>query len=100
MFEPKEKPRKPKAPKETKKRKEPETVNEDEPASKAAREDNTVEDTGPVRRSARNKGKSVDYKAEQTKVSAMPIAFQAGIRQTGNDGPLGSSAGTRRTQNP
>ncbi|KAF8922522.1 PUA-like domain-containing protein [Mucidula mucida] len=82
LFEPKEKiiP-KPKAPK---KRKEPPTP----------------EESGPTRRSARNRGKKVDYKSEQKISSPMPISFQAGIRVSGNEGPLGSGDGVKRKYNP
>ncbi len=102
LFEPKEKiiP-KPKAPK---KRKEPPVTTDDgEPAAKVSRGDgdsSTPEESGPTRRSARNRGKKVDYKSEQKISSPMPISFQAGIRVSGNEGPLGSGDGVKRKYNP
>ena len=102
LFEPKETIKKPKA--APKKRKQPPTPSEDsqQPAQKAARIDDAASepDSGPIRRSARNRGKTVDYKSEQKISSPMPISFQAGIRVAGNEGPLGSGGGTKRIANP
>ncbi|KAK0208329.1 PUA-like domain-containing protein [Desarmillaria ectypa] len=98
IFEPKETKRKPKT--APKKRKVSPLANDDEKPIKAARfEDVSPSETG-VRRSARNRGKAVDYKSEKTRESPMPIAFRAGTRTSGNEGPLGSGEGARRKHDP
>ncbi|KAK0465148.1 PUA-like domain-containing protein [Desarmillaria tabescens] len=101
IFEPTETKRKPKT--APKKRKAPPPASDDENPNKAARvEDKTdvsSSETG-VRRSARNRGKAVDYKSEKTGESPMPIAFRAGVRTSGNEGPLGSGEGARRKHDP
>lgn len=102
MFEPPEKKRK--KPKTVpKKRKTSPLATDDEQPTKVARVDDKTEvspsETG-VRRSARNRGKAVDYKSEKTGESPVPIAFRAGIRTSGNEGPLGSGEGARRKHDP
>ncbi|KAK0198429.1 PUA-like domain-containing protein [Armillaria mellea] len=75
----------------------------DEQSNKVAKVDGETDvspsETG-VRRSARNRGKAVDYKSEKMGESPMPIAFRAGIRTSGNEGPLGSGDGARRKHDP
>jgi E3 ubiquitin-protein ligase UHRF1 len=53
------------------------------------------EEATSIRRSARNKGKVVDYKLEQRTENPLSISFQAGIRVTGNEGPLGGTRNKR-----
>jgi len=100
MFEPIEKKRK-KAP-VNKKRKassppsDETTEDSAEPAAKAPRVD--VEPSS-IRRSSRNTGKVVDYKAEKKLENPLPIAFKAGTRTTDHEGPLGRESG-KRIHNP
>ncbi|KAK0506114.1 PUA-like domain-containing protein [Armillaria luteobubalina] len=102
MFEPTEKKRnKPKT--VSKKRKAPPLANDDKESNKVAKvegETDVPASEAGVRRSARNRGKAVDYKSEKTGESPMPIAFRAGIRTSGNEGPLGSGDGARRKHDP
>ncbi|KAJ6509570.1 PUA-like domain-containing protein [Mycena vitilis] len=98
FFEPKEI----KRPKASTKRKrvaeEPDCV----PNAKSSRVEPVAvdKDPGPIRRSSRNTGKTVDYKSEQKGGSPLPISFRSGIRNTENTGPLGKEAGSKRIHDP
>ena len=106
MFEPKEKPRK-KAATLSKKRKseaaphadsentEDTTSASPKPPTKAAKVDASE---GSVRRSSRNAGKTVDYKAEtRLEVRSLTHKMKDG---TTNRGPLGSENGAKRKHDP
>jgi E3 ubiquitin-protein ligase UHRF1 len=95
LFEPKEKPRKAKP--ENKKRKTPAEVDEDssEPAKVPRTASESVADTG-VRRSSRNAGKKIDYKAEQQLRHTLPLSYSSGVKITDNTGPLGREDGIRK----
>ncbi|KAJ6610025.1 PUA-like domain-containing protein [Mycena sp. CBHHK59/15] len=73
-------------------------------SAKVARRDlpesGTNNDTPPaaVRRSSRNEGKKVDYKAEQQRAAPLPVSFTSGIRDTENTGPL--RQGGKRVHDP
>ncbi|KAK0233207.1 PUA-like domain-containing protein [Armillaria fumosa] len=102
MFEPTEKKRK-KPQTVSKKRKASPLAKDDKQPNKVAKVDGETDvpaSEAGVRRSARNRGKAVDYKSEKTGESPMPIAFRAGIRTSGNEGPLGSGDGARRKHDP
>ncbi|ESK88898.1 uhrf1 protein [Moniliophthora roreri MCA 2997] len=101
FFEPKQK----RQPKQAKKRKaaENETYEDDgsalsSPPAKAPRTA-AVTDNGGLRRSTRNAGKAVDYKAEKIIQDPEPVSVKAGIRRKGNTGPQGGLNG-RRVHNP
>ncbi|KAJ7070998.1 PUA-like domain-containing protein [Mycena amicta] len=97
VFEPTEIKRVERA-KSSKKRKaveQPDTHSEHAP--KAARTDAV---SGPLRRSARTAGKSIDYKAEKQSGSPLPISFKSGLRSLENCGPLGRGEGEKRIHNP
>ncbi|KAJ7630973.1 PUA-like domain-containing protein [Roridomyces roridus] len=95
-------PQKPKAP--TKKRKLEDDAAES-PRPKAARKDSTdlaseSGGDGTLRRSSRNQGKTVDYKAEHQGRQPIPVSFASGVRTTENEGPLGREAGSKRLHDP
>jgi len=60
---------------------------------KVARITSSDEPLSGARRSARNAGKKVDYKAEQLRVIPVPISTR---NKAGNAGPLGSGASGRK----
>ncbi|KAJ7293610.1 PUA-like domain-containing protein [Mycena rebaudengoi] len=98
LIEPKEK--KPKA--APKKRKPEPTDDSDSRPTKAARtgqeglqESDTGDTPSAVRRSSRNAGKTVDYKAEHQGGAPVPVSFKSGVRTTENAGPLGRDGGIR-----
>jgi E3 ubiquitin-protein ligase UHRF1 len=95
IFPPKEvqRPKKIAAPKKRKAE-----VNENDDASvgsppKIARTDTGDELLSGARRSARNAGKKVDYRAEQVRSIPTPVSTR---NKPGNQGPLGSGASTRK----
>ncbi|KAJ7619061.1 PUA-like domain-containing protein, partial [Mycena polygramma] len=98
FFEPKEI----KRPKASTKRKRVVEEPDNAPNAKSSRVEPVAVDTdpGPVRRSSRNTGKTVDYKSEQKGGSPLPISFRSGIRSTENTGPLGKEAGSKRIHDP
>ncbi|KAF7320315.1 hypothetical protein MKEN_00816300 [Mycena kentingensis (nom. inval.)] len=59
-----------------------------------------TDDTDGPRRSARNSGKKVDYKAEKRDSFPLPLAVSAGIRSLENGGRLGREAGSKRIHDP
>jgi E3 ubiquitin-protein ligase UHRF1 len=59
-----------------------------------------VGEASAVRRSSRNAGKTVDYKAEHQRGSPLPVSFTSGVRSTENTGPLGREAGSKRLHDP
>ncbi|KAJ6575149.1 PUA-like domain-containing protein [Mycena capillaripes] len=99
FFEPKEV----KRPKASAKRKAVEE-HDSVPSAKASRlepvKSQGVGDTSTVRRSSRNTGKTVDYKAEHHGGSPTPISFKSGVRNTENTGPLGREGGSKRVHDP
>ncbi|KAF7347804.1 E3 ubiquitin-protein ligase ORTHRUS 5 [Mycena venus] len=104
FFEPEEiKRTKPKANATSKKRK-PVEEHDGAPSPKASRVESVKStdsgEAGPVRRSSRNAGKTVDYKGERHASSPLPISFKSGIRDTDNSGPLGREAGSKRIHDP
>ncbi|KAK1217637.1 hypothetical protein PQX77_019710 [Marasmius sp. AFHP31] len=95
FFEPKER-RKPKAPPKKRKANTYEDASDGtssgspEPVKKprvAAADD--VSTTNGPRRSSRNAGKTVDYKAERVLSDPVPISVEAGIKKVWNTGPQG-----------
>ncbi|KAF9270246.1 hypothetical protein L218DRAFT_23267 [Marasmius fiardii PR-910] len=93
-FEPKTSRKKP--PKEsTKKRKtresEYEETTEDSPSSAKVSRGTPTNDVsaGTLRRSSRNTGKTVDYKAERVISDPIPTSVEAGIKKVWNTGPQG-----------
>lgn len=99
IFEPKET----KRPKASAKRKRVEE-HDAAPSAKASRiapaESEGAGDTSAVRRSSRNTGKTVDYKAEHHGGPPVPISFKSGVRNTENAGPLGREGGSKRVHDP
>jgi E3 ubiquitin-protein ligase UHRF1 len=96
LFPPKEvhRPKKSAAPKKRKAE-----VDENDGASagstpKVARTDSGDEPSSGARRSARNAGKKVDYRAEQ--IRSLPNPISSRNRKPGNAGPLGTGASTRK----
>jgi E3 ubiquitin-protein ligase UHRF1 len=88
--------RKPKKVAAPKKRKAEVDENDDASAaspSKVPRTDTGNEPSFGARRSARNTGKKVDYKAEQIRSLPAPISIR---NKPGNEGPLGSGASSRK----
>ncbi|KAJ3750316.1 PUA-like domain-containing protein [Lentinula detonsa] len=101
FFEPVDEPRKPQA--TTKKRKAEKIEDDDSatPRKKSSRTADTSSDqeNSTLRRSTRNRGKTIDYNAEVVSEDYIPDAFKAGIRKTKNTGPLGREDG-KRVHNP
>ncbi|KAJ7899158.1 PUA-like domain-containing protein, partial [Mycena olivaceomarginata] len=79
---------------------------ENAPSPKASRtqsvksRNSEVGEASAVRRSSRNAGKTVDYKAEHQRGSPLPVSFTSGVRSTENTGPLGREAGSKRLHDP
>lgn len=71
---------------------------DDAPKAKARRVEGQTPEGGP-RRSSRNAGKTVDYKAEIVKSVPLPLSYKSGVKDMPNEGPLGREDG-KRTQNP
>jgi E3 ubiquitin-protein ligase UHRF1 len=93
FFGPKETPAK-KRTAAPKKRKAPADA-EAEP-SKAQRTDSSDVTLSGTRRSARNMGKKVDYKAERVEDPfGVPASIKSGVRRVANEGPLGREGGMR-----
>ncbi|KAJ7783826.1 PUA-like domain-containing protein [Mycena maculata] len=102
LFEPKAA-KQPKAPSKKRKLATPPAVEHDNPhAPKSARTETATSagETGAVRRSSRNAGRTVDYNAEHQKGPPIPVSFKSGIRDTENSGPLGREAGSKRLHDP
>ncbi|EEB96839.1 hypothetical protein MPER_03950, partial [Moniliophthora perniciosa FA553] len=102
FFEPKQK-RQPKQPAKKRKAVENEDRDNDDstsspPPAKAPRTAD-ITNNGGLRRSTRNAGKAVDYKAEKVIQDPEPISVKAGIRRKGNTGPQGGLNG-RRVNDP
>jgi E3 ubiquitin-protein ligase UHRF1 len=86
-------PKKPTAPKKRKAEVDESEENSTESEPKAARTDSGDEPSSGARRSARNAGKKIDYKAEQIRSLPSPISTR---NKPGNAGPLGSGASSRK----
>jgi E3 ubiquitin-protein ligase UHRF1 len=88
-------PKKPAAPK--KRRAEPDENDEapKESPAKVARTD-ASDDASGVRRSARNAGKTVDYKSEKTGGLPLPLSVRNRNKKPGNAGPLGEGKGGKK----
>lgn len=92
--------RRPKKPAAPKKRKAEVDENDDTSVgtspSKIARTETGDEPLSGARRSARNAGKRVDYKAEQIRTLPGPVSSRNGSNRPGNAGPLGTGASSRK----
>ena len=78
--------------KATKKRK----LTPDQDAGAPAKAARTKEaPTVATRRSQRNMGKTVDYKAERSLPDLLPARVASGIKELIDDGPMGRDSGTR-----
>lgn len=94
-FEPNESSSRKAAP--TKKRKTPDDAGATQPAPKVQRIASVSSESG-VRRSSRNSGKVVDYKAELQIGSPVPLSHKN--KSEGNTGPLGREGGSIRKYDP
>ncbi|KAF7306952.1 Protein transport protein [Mycena indigotica] len=84
--------------KTTKKRKAVEQLEPDSDAKpKVARTEEASVSAGPLRRSARNSGKTIDYKSE--KLVSSPVSLSAS-RISDNCGPQGREEGAKRLHDP
>ncbi|KIY71607.1 hypothetical protein CYLTODRAFT_441129 [Cylindrobasidium torrendii FP15055 ss-10] len=98
MFEPIEPQRKKPSAKKPVEKKRKAEASEDEPVAKAQRVEGAENDdpnASTVRRSSRNRGKTVDYNSEKTTSALELVAYKTTPAPSGNTGPVGDGKAKR-----